>query len=102
MAPLAVSTTSTLVGLIHRLVALELIVAAQAVDLRGGPERLGVGTRRAYALVRQFAGTLVDETEWNADLEGLAALVGDGGLASRVAPVAGNRPALSEHEPPGI
>ena len=102
MAPLAVNTTSTLVSLVHRLVALELIVAAQAVDLRGGPERLGAGTGRAYSLVREYAGTLTDETEWNADVEGLARLVGDGGLALRVARVAGARPALSEHEPPGI
>ena len=49
MAPLAVSATSSLVSLAHRLVALELIIAAQAVDLRGGPERLGAGTARAYA-----------------------------------------------------
>jgi histidine ammonia-lyase len=102
MAPLAVSTTSTLVSLIHRLIALELIVAAQAIDLRGGPQGLGGGTARAYGLVREYARTLSDETEWNADIEGLAQFVGEGGLALRVARVAGSRPALSEHEPPGI
>ncbi|MGH2856154.1 MAG: HAL/PAL/TAL family ammonia-lyase [Solirubrobacteraceae bacterium] len=102
LAPLAVRTTSTLVGLAHRLVALELIVAAQAVDLRGGPAGLGAGTARAYAVVREFAGTLTDETQWNADIDGLAELVGDGALAQRVARVAGSRPALSDHEPPGI
>ncbi|MGH2915956.1 MAG: HAL/PAL/TAL family ammonia-lyase [Solirubrobacteraceae bacterium] len=102
MAPLSVRTTSTLVALAHRLVALELIIAAQAVDLRGGPDRLGAGTARAYAVVREYAGTLEDETEWNADIEGLATLVGDGALAGRVARVAGSRPALSEHELPGI
>ena len=102
MAPLAVSTTSTLVSLVHRLVALELIVAAQAVDLRGGPERLGGGTARAYALVREYAGTLTDETEWNADIEGLSRSSARAGWRSRVARVAGARPALSEHEPPGI
>jgi histidine ammonia-lyase len=84
------------------MVALELIIAAQAVDLRDGPEGLGAGTGRAYAVVREFAGTLTDETEWNADVEGLAQLVGDGRLAHRVAHVVGSRPALSEHEPPGI
>jgi histidine ammonia-lyase len=102
MAPLAVSATSSLVGLAHRLVALELIVAAQGVDLRNGPERLGRGTSRAYEIVREFAGTLSDETEWNADIEGLTKFVDDGLLAQRVAGVAGARPALSEHEPPGI
>ncbi len=102
LAPLAVSTTSGLVSLGHRLVALELLVAAQAVDLRGGPERLGGGTGRAYAVVREYAGTLTDETEWNADIEGLTGLVADAALARGVARVAGSRPALSEHEPPGI
>jgi histidine ammonia-lyase len=102
MAPLAVNTTSTLVSLAHRLVALELMIAAQAVDLRGGPDRLGAGTGRAYSVVREFAGTLTNETEWNADIEGLATLVGEGALARRVARVAGARPALSEHAPPGI
>jgi len=102
MAPLAVSTTSSLVSLAHRLVALELIIAAQGVDLRGGPQRLGRGTLRAYELVREFAGTLTDETEWNADVDGLALFVGDGQLALRVAGVAGARPALSEHEAPAI
>jgi histidine ammonia-lyase len=104
MAPLAVNTTSALVTLAHRLVALELIIAAQAVDLRGGVggSELGGGTGRAYALVREYARTLTDETEWNADIEGLTRFVGDGGLARRVARVVGARPALSEHEPPGI
>jgi histidine ammonia-lyase len=102
MAPLAVSATSDLVGLAHRLVALELIIAAQAVDLRGGPDRLGRGTRLAYELVRGFAGTLTDETEWNADLDGLAALVGDGGLARGVASEVGGRVPLSDHDAPGI
>jgi histidine ammonia-lyase len=102
MAPLAVNTTSALVSLVHRMVALELIVAAQAVDLRDGPDQLGGGTGRAYTLVREYAGTLTDETEWNADVEGLSRLVADGGLGRRVARVAGARPALSEHAPPGI
>jgi histidine ammonia-lyase len=103
MAPLAVSTTSSLVSLSQRLVALELILGAQGVDLRGGPARLGRGTARAYELVREFAGTLTDETEWNADLEGLATLVGTGALALQVAEAVGaRRPALSESEAPGI
>ena len=82
MAPLSVRTTSRLVSLMHRIVALELIIGAQAVDLRGGPERLGGGTGRAYAVVREYAGSLTDETEWNADVEGLTTLVGGGQLCA--------------------
>ena len=32
-----------------------LPAAAQAVDLRGGPAKLGSGSRRVYAAVRQLA-----------------------------------------------
>ena len=56
----------------------------------------------AGALVREFAPTLSDETEWAADVDGLTAFVGDGEFAHRIAHVAGGRPALSDHESPGI
>jgi histidine ammonia-lyase len=102
MAPLAVSTTSRLVTLMHRLVALELIVAAQAIDLRGGPEGIGVGPRVAYEFVRERVDVLTNETEWNVDIDGLTRQVADGDLARRVAVAVGARPRLSEHEAPGI
>jgi phenylalanine ammonia-lyase len=35
--------------------AMVLLAAAQAVDLRGGPAKLGSGSRRVYAAVRQLA-----------------------------------------------
>jgi histidine ammonia-lyase len=40
-----------MVELGERLVAIELVIAAQAVDLRK-PRALGQGTKRAYELVR--------------------------------------------------
>jgi histidine ammonia-lyase len=52
MAPLAARHLAAMVELGERIVAIELVVAAQAVDLRR-PERLGRGTRRAYDLVRE-------------------------------------------------
>jgi histidine ammonia-lyase len=102
MAPLAVSTTSRLVSLMYRLVALELIVGAQAVDLRGEPEGIGEGPQVAYRFVRETVPTLADETEWNVDIDELARQVSDGALARRVARAVGGRPSLSEHEAPGI
>jgi len=102
MAPLAVSTTSALVSLMYRLVALELIVAAQAVDLRGDPEGIGEGPRVAHAFVRESVPVLSDETEWNVDIDGFTRQIADGMLALRVASAVGGRPTLSEHEPPGI
>jgi phenylalanine ammonia-lyase len=35
--------------------AMVLLAAAQAVDLRGGPEKLGDGSRRVHAIVRELA-----------------------------------------------
>src|SRR5579862_1102767 len=102
MAPLSVRTTSRLVSLMHRIVALELIIGAQAVDLRGGPEQIGEGPRVAYEFVRERVEMLTDETEWAVDIEGLTRQVGDGELARRVAAAISSRPSLSEHEAPGI
>jgi histidine ammonia-lyase len=51
MAPLAARRLGEMVELGARVVAIELTIAAQAVDLRGLPA-LGAGTDRAYTLVR--------------------------------------------------
>ncbi len=52
MAPLAARRLSEMVSLGERLVSIELVVAAQAVDLRR-PNALGAGTKVAYELVRE-------------------------------------------------
>ena len=53
MAPLGARRLAEMVSLGARVVAIELTIAAQAVDLRGSPA-LGVGTARAYQLVREL------------------------------------------------
>jgi histidine ammonia-lyase len=52
MTPLAARHLAAMVELGERIVAIELVVAAQAVDLRR-PAKLGSGTKRAYDLVRK-------------------------------------------------
>lgn len=52
MAPLAARRLAEMVDLGARLATVELVVAAQAIDLRGTRARLGRGTRRAFARVR--------------------------------------------------
>jgi len=101
MAPLSVRKTSELVSLGHRMVAHELICAAQAIDLRGRGA-LGQGTRVAYGCVRECVPRLVDETDWEPNLAGLVELIANGGLASRVAADAGEREPLEAHEGPGV
>jgi hypothetical protein len=54
MAPIAAMRLLSMSSLIARLAAVELLCAAQAVDLRGTVEALGDGTSRAYRLVRRY------------------------------------------------
>ena len=80
MAPLAARRLAEMVELGARVVAIELTIAAQAVDLRGRPA-LGAGTGRAYALVRERVPfTDVGETV-PPDLEPIVDLVRSGGLS---------------------
>jgi histidine ammonia-lyase len=52
MAPLGARRLAEMIDLAARVVAVELTISAQAIDLRGRPQ-LGVGTGRAYELVRE-------------------------------------------------
>jgi histidine ammonia-lyase len=101
MAPLAVRRTYEIVSVAHRLVAHELIIAAQAFDLRGRTP-LGRGTQLAYEAVRRHVPMLSDPSDWDADIEGLVDVVANGELAAHVASAVGERPELSEHEGPGL
>lgn len=62
MAPLAARRLAEMVGLGERLVAIELFVAAQAVDLRA-PEALGAGTAKLHAAIRGRPGTRIGDVE---------------------------------------
>ena len=53
--------------------AMVLLAAAQAVDLRGGPARLGLGSRRVYDAVRQAAAFLERDRPMEEDIAALAA-----------------------------
>jgi histidine ammonia-lyase len=67
-------------GLGERIVAIELLVAAQAVELRGsGP--LGRGTRRVFESVRERVPFVGQDDPLPADLDGLAELIRGGALA---------------------
>ena len=83
MAPLGARRTAELVALGEGIVAIELLVAAQAVDLRG--HRLGVGTRRAYELVRDRIPFKGEVDPIPATLEPLAELVRSGALGEALA-----------------
>jgi histidine ammonia-lyase len=86
MAPLAARRVAEMVGLGERIVAAELVVAAQAIDLRSN-SRLGRGTQRLYDLVRQHVGYTGDGEAPPRDIEGIRELVRSGALSNLADPV---------------
>ena len=77
MAPLSARRLAEMVGLGERLVAIELVLGAQAIDLREGA-RLGAGTRRAYELVRGLIPLTGEGDPIPQDLEPVVELVRSG------------------------
>jgi phenylalanine ammonia-lyase len=60
--------------------AMVLLASAQAVDLRGGPERLGRGSRAAYARVRELAAFLDRDRALEREVAAVSALIASGGM----------------------
>src|SRR5580692_2628530 len=85
MAPLSARRLADMVALCTRVAAIELVVAAQAIDLRtiGGSNvqgALGLGTGRAYRIVRELVPFTQADGTLPADLEPLVELVSRGDL----------------------
>ena len=57
--------------------AMVLLAAAQAVDLRGGPERLGQGSRRVYARCAR-GGPLDGDRPMEGEIAALAGEIAEG------------------------
>jgi len=92
MAPLSARRLADMVALCARVAAIELVVAAQALDLRApgfnGPGPLGLGTGRAYRMVRELVPFTQADGTLPADLEPLVELISRGDLhPDTVAPV---------------
>lgn len=80
MAPLAARRLAEMVSLTERLVAIELVLASQAVDLRGRPA-LGKTTGRAFALVRERVAFMDVGDSVPQDLQPVVDLVRSGAIA---------------------
>jgi histidine ammonia-lyase len=74
MAPLAARRLREMVGLGERIVAIELLVAAQAVELREA-KRLGQGTGRLVQRLRERVGLFRTADDFPVDLEPVVDLV---------------------------
>jgi histidine ammonia-lyase len=84
MTPRVVEKTHDIVRRLARLAAIELVVAAQAVDLHGGL-KLGRGTSRAFALIRKHVTRLDEDRPTGADFERLAVALLAGELSAALA-----------------
>jgi histidine ammonia-lyase len=81
MTPRVVEKTHDIVRHLARLAAIELVVAAQAVDLRDGL-KLGRGTGRVFAFVRQHVAKLEEDRPTGPDFERLAVAILAGDLSA--------------------
>jgi histidine ammonia-lyase len=79
MAPLSARRLADMIGLCARVAAIEFVVAAQAIDLRA-PGQLGLGTGRAYRMIRELVPFTQADGTLPADLEPLIELVTRGTL----------------------
>ena len=81
---------SEIVANVRRVIAIELLTATQAIDLReDGPTRLAPATRAAYDVVRERVAFLEHDRELTPDIERLAALMRSEDVLRAVALVTG-------------
>ena len=73
-APLVYAKLADQVAALERLVALEMLVAAQAVDLRK-PARLGAASAPLHAAIRAVVPPLESDRECGADVEKIVTVV---------------------------
>ncbi|WP_420104002.1 HAL/PAL/TAL family ammonia-lyase [Bosea sp. (in: a-proteobacteria)] len=84
MATAVVEKTAVIVERLRLLVAVELMVAAQAVDLRTGIA-LGAGTAQIHRIVRSAVAGLSEDRPATPDIEALDALIATGAFTLAVA-----------------
>lgn len=83
MTPRIVEKTGDIVRRLTRLAAVELVVAAQAMDLRGDIT-LGAGTRRVHAWVRERVAMLDEDRPTGPDFERIADAIAAGHLRTAI------------------
>jgi histidine ammonia-lyase len=78
--------TLEIVENVRHVLAIELLTAAQAIDLRpDGPSRLGTGTGRAFAEIRKRVPFQAHDREATVDIAALVDLIQSGDLLAGVA-----------------
>ncbi|PWW03723.1 histidine ammonia-lyase [Hoeflea marina] len=72
LAPSVVAKTAAIIERFTYLVAIELLAAAQAVDLRGVEDRLGAGASFAYRRIRDCVSPLAEDRALGPDFQLMA------------------------------
>jgi histidine ammonia-lyase len=80
MGTIAARKARSILENLRRVLAIEILSACQAVDLRGGPARLSPSTAAAYRLVRSTVPTLGPDRVMYPDIDAVLALVTEGSL----------------------
>jgi histidine ammonia-lyase len=77
MGMLAARHAARVLENVQRLIAIELLCAAQALDLRG-VDRAGAGARAAHSLIRAHAGPLLEDRPLAVEVAALDRAISDG------------------------
>lgn len=84
MGTIAARKAAEILGNVRRVLAMELMCACQAVDLLGGQDRLGQGTKPAYDAIRRVCATLEDDRPLYDDINNCEKVIVDGSLLRAV------------------
>lgn len=83
MGTVAARQAARVIDNVARTVAIELLCAAQLLDLRGAAQA-GVGTRAAHATIRTQVAPLIEDRPLRQDVEAICRLIESGELARAV------------------
>ena len=84
MGTIAARKAGEIMGNLRRVIAMELMCACQAIDLRSGKDGLGIGTRAAYEAVRSVCPMLKEDRPLYEDINRCESLLQGGVLLSAV------------------
>ena len=84
MGTIAARKAGEIMGNLRRVIAMELMCACQAIDLRSGKDGLGIGTRAAYESVRSVCPMLKEDRPLYEDINKCESLLQGGVLLSAV------------------
>lgn len=75
MAPSVLAKMEAIIERLRYLVAIELIASAQAVELRGVENELGIGTREVYRQIREHVPPLSEDRAQGPDFQRISELI---------------------------